>query len=495
MLRICLKPLLETDLEVLTLSEPRVENKMGTMPVGKLLISMAVPMMISMLVQALYNIVDSMFVAKLSQDALTAVSLAFSMQNLMFAIAIGTGVGVNALLSKSLGEKNFELANKAAGNSIFLSLCMYAIYVIIGIFFVDVYFDMQTNDVVIAQLGKDYMHTILIVSLGMLGQICMERLLTSTGKTFYSMITQITGAVINMIMDPIMIFGYFGFPALGVKGAAIATVFGQFVACLLGLYFNLKKNTELTFSFKYIKPDLDVIKRIYAVGIPSIIMQSIGSIMVFGLNKILIAFSTTAVAVFGVYFKLQSFIFMPVFGINNGMVPIIAYNYGARNRRRIVDTTRFAVVTAVGIMTIGLIIFQVAPELLLSIFASGNPEEDAALIKIGVPALRTIAFHFPIAGICIMLGSVFQALGKPMYSLINSIARQLIVLLPAAYFLSLTGNLNMVWFAFIVAEGASLLFSLIFFKRVLKLIDFKDVEIPGSIEISEKSEDSETVTE
>lgn len=492
MLLICLKSLLETDSEVIKLTEVRTENKMGTMPVKKLLISMAVPMMISMLVQALYNIVDSMFVAKLSQDALTAVSLAFSMQNLMMAIAIGTGVGVNALLSKSLGEKNFELANRTAGNSIFLSLCMYVVFILIGIFFVDIYFDMQTDDAVIAQLGKDYMFTILVVSIGMLGQVCMERLLTSTGKTFYSMITQMTGAVINMIMDPIMIFGYFGFPAWGVKGAAIATVFGQIVACLLGLYFNLTKNTELKFSFKYIKPDWDVIKRIYSVGIPSIIMQSIGSIMVFGLNKILIAFSTTAVAVFGVYFKLQSFVFMPVFGINNGMVPIIAYNYGARNRERITGTIRFAVTLAVGIMAAGLVVFELAPDLLLSIFASGNPEEDAALLKIGVPALKIIAIHFPVAGICIMLGSVFQALGTPIYSLINSIARQLVVLLPAAYILARIGGLDLVWFAFLLAETTSLVISLFFFKRVLKLIDFRDSD---SVSEDEKvSEDAKALT-
>lgn len=470
------------------MSEVRAENKMGTMPVRKLLISMAVPMMISMLVQSLYNIVDSMFVAKLSQDALTAVSLAFSMQNLMMAIAIGTGVGVNALLSKSLGEKNFELANRTAGNSIFLSLCMYVVFIFIGIFCVDIFFDMQTDDAVIAQLGKDYMSTILLVSVGMLGQVCMERLLTSTGKTFYSMITQMTGAVINMIMDPIMIFGYFGFPALGVKGAAIATVFGQIVACILGLYFNLTKNTELKFAIKYIKPNWDVIKRIYSVGIPSIIMQSIGSVMVFGLNKILIVFSTTAVAVFGVYFKLQSFVFMPVFGINNGMVPIIAYNYGARNRERITATIKFAVALAVSIMALGLVLFESAPGLLLSIFSSGNAEEDAALMQIGVPALRIIAIHFPIAGVCIMLGSVFQALGTPIYSLINSIARQLVVLLPAAYILAHIGGLDLVWFAFLFAETMSLILSLFFFKRVLKLLDFKDAEVPAKAELSDASD-------
>lgn len=435
---------------------------------------MAVPMMISMMVQALYNVVDSMFVARLSQDALTAVSLAFSMQNLMISIAVGTGVGVNALLSKSLGERNFEAANKAAGNSIFLYFCTYILFVIIGLTTTDIFFDSQTDITSIAQYGKDYMFIVLVASLGLLGQVCMERLLTSTGKTVYSMCVQITGAVVNIILDPIMIFGYLGFPALGVKGAAIATVIGQTIACIVGLILNLTKNKELTFKFSYIKPDIDIIKRIYAVGIPSIVMQSISSIMVFGLNKILLGFTKTAVAVFGVYFKLQSFVFMPIFGLNNGLVPIVAYNYGARNRERIMKAVKLAMAYSFIIMAAGCVIFETCPELLLSIFKSSNPAENAEMIKIGVPALRIIAVNFVIAGVCIIMGSTFQALGNAVYSLVVSVARQLVVLLPAAYLLSLTGRLDIVWFCFPIAEAMSLLMSLIFFRKTLKQIDFKD---------------------
>lgn len=458
------------------MSEVVKENKMGTMAINKLLISMAVPMMVSMLVQALYNIVDSMFVARVSQDALTAVSLAFSMQNLMIAITVGTGVGVNAILSKSLGEKRFDRANKVANNSIFLAGCTYVLFLILGLTVTDKFFAIQTDDAAIMQCGIDYLSVVLTCSFGLVGQVCLERLLTSTGKTFYSMIVQMTGAVANMILDPIMIFGYFGFPALGVKGAAVATVIGQCIAMCVGIIINIKKNKEITLSFKLMKPDAEIIKRIYKVGVPSIIMSSISSIMVFGLNKILIGFTTTAVAVFGVYFKLQSFVFMPVFGLNNGMVPIVAYNYGAKNSERIIQTIKYAIGYAFTIMVFGFLLFEIFPSWLLGIFKSENPAENAAMMEIGIPALRVIAIHFVIAGVCIIMGSVFQALGKAMYSMVVSVCRQLVVLLPAAYLLSLTGNLNMIWFAFPIAECVSLLISTISYRKVRKLFEFKSTD-------------------
>ena len=452
------------------------ENKMGVMPINKLLVSMAVPMMISMLVQALYNVVDSIFVARVGQDALTAVSLAFSIQNLMISIAVGTGVGVNAFLSKSLGEKDFKTVNKVANNSIFLAICTYIFFVLLGLTIVKPYFLAQTDEDIIVQYGVDYLSVILICSLGLLCQVCFERLLTSTGKTVLSMATQVTGAIINIILDPIMIFGFFGMPALGVKGAAIATVIGQSVASIVGLILNLKFNTEIKLNFKDMRPNVEIIKRIYAVGVPSIVMSSISSVMVFALNKILIGFTKTAVAVFGVYFKLQSFVFMPVFGLNNGMVPIIAYNYGARNKDRIKKTIKCAMAYAFTIMLIGTILFESIPDVLLSMFKSGVEAENIAMLQIGVPALRIIATHFCVASICIIMGSTFQALGKAVYSLIVSVARQLVILVPAAFLLSLTGRLELVWFAFPIAECMSILVSTFLFRKTMKLLEFDEKE-------------------
>lgn len=439
------------------------ENKLGTMPINKLLITTSLPMIISMLVQALYNVVDSMFVSRIEEDALTAVSLAFSLQNLMISIAVGTGVGVGALVSKSLGEKNFENANRAANNAFVLYMITYAVFLLGAFTITRPFFEIQTDDATIIQYGVDYMRTILICSFGMLLQILLERLLISTGRSFYSMICQATGAVINMIMDPILIFGYFGAPALGVKGAAVATVFGQIVAACLGLTFNIKINKDIVLSPKYMPLKAEIVKRIYSVGVPSILMAAIGSVMTFAMNKILIVFSTTAVAVFGVYFKLQSFVFMPVFGLNNGMVPIVAYNYGARNRDRIMKTIKLAMAYAVAIMLIGFVVFETIPGTLLKIFAASDE-----MLKIGIPAMRLIAIPFIVAGANIIMGSSFQALDNAVYSLIVSVARQLVVLVPAAYLLSFTGNLNMVWLAFPIAEIMSSAASIFFFRRQLK---------------------------
>ena len=434
------------------------------MPVPKLLITMSLPMIISMLVQALYNIVDSIFVAKLSEDALTAVSLAFPIQNLMIAIGVGTGVGINALLSRSLGEKKFEQANLAAENGVFLAVISFLLTALVGIFASRLYFVAQTSQKTIVQYGIQYMEVITICSIGVYIQITMERLLQATGKTFYTMITQGTGAIINIILDPILIFGLFGFPRLEVAGAAIATVIGQIVGAALSTFFNIRVNKEIRINMKKFRPNKQIIGEIYRVGIPSIIMQSIGSVMVFGFNKILLFFNTTAAAVFGVYFKLQSFIFMPIFGINNGMVPIIAYNYGARNRKRIMDTIRLATLISIGIMILGVLLFQFFPKTLLGFFDASDH-----MISIGIPALRIISIHFVLAGYSIIISSTFQALGNGVYSLIVSVARQLVVLLPCAWILAECFGLNAVWFSFPAAELISVLLCTLLFRRIDRL--------------------------
>ncbi len=442
----------------------REENKMGVMPVKRLIVSMSLPMMISMLVQALYNVVDSIFVARLSEEALTAVTLAFPMQNLMIAVASGTGVGINALLSRSLGEKRFERADQAACTGILLNLIHYFLFFLSGLFLAVPFIRSQTDDPAILADGSAYLRIVCILSVGVFLQITLERLLQSTGRTFYSMVTQATGAIINIIFDPLLIFGVGPFPRLGVAGAAYATIFGQMVASLIGIYFNLKKNRDITLSWRYIfNPDKAVVKEIYAVGIPSILMMAIGSIMTYLMNRILITFSTTATAVFGVYFKLQSFIFMPVFGLNNGVIPVLAYNYGARNAARIKEALRFALTLAVSVMVIGAMLFETVPNLLLGLFSASGE-----MLAIGIPALRIIAVSFPMAAVCIVLGSVFQAFSRSVYSLIISVGRQLVVLIPVAWLLSKTGAVQAVWWAFPAAEIASLILSVYYFRRVYK---------------------------
>ncbi len=441
------------------------ENKMGVMPIPRLLITMSLPMMISMLVQALYNIVDSMFVAQLNEDALTAVSLVFPVQTLMIAVAAGTGVGVNALLSRNLGEKNFESANNAARNGIFLGIVSYIVFAIIGSVGSRLFFTLQTDNPVIITYGTQYMVIICALSVGIFMQVTFERLLQSTGKTIYNMITQGTGAIINIILDPILIFGMFGFPKLEVAGAAIATVIGQIVAVCLSLYFNISKNKEININMRRFRPHGPTIAIIYKVGVPSIIMQAIGSVMTFGMNKILLMFSSTAAAVFGVYFKLQSFIFMPVFGLNNGMIPIIAYNYGAKNKKRIVHTIQLSVIIAVLIMIVGLIIFQTSSGFLLRNLFDASDH----MLEIGVPALRTISLSFIFAGFCIIAGSVFQALGNGVYSLIISAARQLVVIIPVAYIFAKLFGLHMVWWAIPIAEIVSLILSIFLLRRIHRL--------------------------
>ena len=426
---------------------------MGVLPINRLLVSMSVPIMLSMLVQALYNIVDSIFVSWVSENALNAVSLAFPVQNLMIAVATGTGVGINALLSKSLGEKKFDRANLTATNGVFLGVCSYVVFAVLGALFSQTFFQIQTDVPEIVEGGTAYIKVCTICSFGIFIAISVERLLQATGKTIYSMYTQMLGAIINIIFDPIFIFVFH----MGVLGAAWATVLGQVAGACLGVYFNATMNTEISLSFKGFRPNGAIIRRIYSVGVPSIIMASIGSVMTFGLNKILIGFTTTATAVFGVYFKLQSFVFMPVFGMNNGMVPIVAYNFGAKKPDRMMKTVKLAMCYATGIMFIGVAIFQLLPGVLLGLFqASDN------MLAIGVPALRTISFHFLIAGFDIVCMSFFQSLGHGVLSLVVSLMRQLAVLLPVAWLLSLSGKLEIVWWAFPIAEVVAMLLCMIF---------------------------------
>lgn len=436
------------------------ENKMGVMPVNRLIITMSLPMIVSMLVTALYNVVDSIFVAKIGEKALTAVSLSFPIQNLMIAISTGTGVGINALLSMNLGRKDFRAVGKVASNGLFLAACSSLLFIIFGLFFTPVFFQGQTSDPEIIQYGCEYLKICSIMCFGLFLQITNDRILQATGKTIYTMFTQGTGAVINLILDPIMIFGLLGCPAMGVAGAAWATVIGQIAGMFLSIYFNVTKNHEVKLDVKHFRPHFQTIRSIYAIGVPSIIMASIVSVMTFGMNKILMVFTSTATAVFGVYIKLNSFVFMPVFGLNNGMIPIVSYNFGAENRLRIKKTIILCILYATGIMTLGFIIFQIFPEILLSFF-NASPE----MIEIGVPALRIISFSFLTAGFGIVSGSVFQALGRGVLSMNVSLIRQLTVLLPAAWLLSRTGNLNLVWLAFPLADVAAVILCTVFLRK------------------------------
>ena len=437
------------------------ENKMGVMPVNKLLISMALPMMISMLVQALYNIVDSMFVAQISENALTAVSLAFPAQNLMIAVGTGTGVGINALVSRSLGERNGERANLIANNGLLLYVLSGIVFALFGIFGSRLFFRAQTSDLEIVELGTQYLRICCLLSTAIFLQFGFERILQATGRTIYTMLTQGLGAIVNIILDPILIFGLFGAPKLGVSGAAVATVFGQICAASLACFFNKKKNDDIVINPKKYHLQAHAVKSIYAIGIPSICMASIGSVMTFGMNKILIGFTSTAAAVFGVYFKLQSFVFMPVFGLNNGMVPIIGFNYGARKPDRLMKTMRLAVTYAVSIMIIGMILFWAFTPQLLAIFNA-----SAQMLSIGIPALRIISLSFLLAGFDIIIISVMQALGHGVISLIISILRQLAVLLPAAFIFSKIWGLNTVWIAFPLAECVALTVTILFWRKV-----------------------------
>ena len=439
------------------------ENKMGVMPIGKLLANMALPMIISMLVQALYNVVDSIYVSRISESAVTALSLAFPVQNLQIGFAVGIGVGINSLLSKSLGEGNQEAANRTAGNGMILMFIVTAAFMLFGIFGVRPYYEIQSTVRETVEGGIDYSRIYCLFVLGSFMQIYSERLLQSTGRTVLTMVTQATGAIVNIILDPIFIFGWFGLPALGMAGAAIATVIGQWTGALLGLYFNEKHNSDVQFGRRYAKLDGQIVKGILTVGVPSVIMNGIGSVMTFGMNQILQGFTETATSVFGIYFKLQSFFFMPLFGLNGATISIVAFNYGARKPERIMKTLKLACVAGLTLMVSGLLVFQLVPDLLLDMF---NPTEE--FLVLGRSCLRTISWSFPIAAVCIILSASFQALGNGIYATITSICRQLVVLLPAAYLLSLSGNVNLIWLSYPIAELASGTATLFFFIRIYR---------------------------
>ena len=443
------------------------ENKMGVMPVGKLLVNMATPMILSMIVQALYNVVDSIYVSQISESAVTALSLAFPVQNLQIGFAVGIGVGVNSLLSKSLGQRDQEAANRAAGNGMFLMFIAVAIFMLFGIFGVRPFYEMQSDVRETVESGIAYSRICCVLTLGIFMEILGERLLQATGRTFHTMITQGVGAVINIVLDPILIHGWFGLPAMGVAGAAWATVIGQWIAALLALYFNEKHNPEVQFGRRYFKPHAATIQQILTVGVPSIIMNGIGSITNFSMNQILLGFRAigeTAAGVYGIYFKLQSFFFMPLFGINNASISIVAYNYGARKPERIVKTLKIALAAALVLMLCGTAAFQLIPDVLLNLF---NPSET--FMELGCRALRTISWHFPIAAFCIVISASFQALGNGMYSTITSLCRQIVALLPAAYLLSLTGDVGNVWWSFPIAELVSACACTYFFLRIYRM--------------------------
>ena len=444
-----------------TIPQELQENKMGVMPIGKLLFNMALPMIISMIVQALYNVVDSIYVSQVSESAVTALSLAFPVQNMQIGFGLGIAVGVNSLLSKSLGEKNQEAANYAAGNGIFLVIIAVALFMLFGVFGARPYFEMQSTVEETVEGGIAYTSICCVLTLGCFAQMLGERLLQSSGRTVYTMISQSTGAVINIILDPIFIHGWLGLPAMGVAGAAIATVIGQWIAAGMCLFFNLRFNPDVQLGLKYIRPRAQTLKPILAVGIPTLVMNSIGSVMNFGMNQIFQGFQETATGVFGIYYKLQSFFFMPLFGTNNATISIIAYNYGARKPERMTKTLRLALVTGLCFMLFGLTVFQLVPEALLGLF---NPSDE--FLRMGIKALRIVSIHFPIAAVGIMLGASFQALGNGIYSTIVSLCRQLLVLLPAAYLLSLTGNVDNVWWSFPIAEVVSALVTLTLYRRL-----------------------------
>ena len=444
-----------------TPNSPLQENKMGVMPVGKLLFNMALPMIISMMVQALYNVVDSIYVSQVSESAVTALSLAFPVQNMQIGFGVGIAVGVNSLLSKSLGEKNQEGANYAAGNGIFLMLISVVLFMLFGIFGARPYFAMQSTVAETVEGGTAYTSICCIFTIGCFTQILGERLLQASGRTFYSMISQTTGAVINIILDPIFIHGRFGVPAMGVAGAAVATVIGQWIGAAVCIYMNVKHNPDVMLKLKYLKPRKETLNPILAVGIPALIMNSIGSVMNFGMNQIFQGFQETATGVFGIYYKLQSFFFMPLFGVNNATISIIAFNYGARRPERMIKTLKIACSAALCFMLAGLLAFQLLPEMLLGLF---NPSEE--FMAMGVMALRIISIHFPVAAFCIILGACFQALGNGIYSTIVSLFRQLFALLPVAYLLSLSGNVNNVWWSFPIAEVVSATVTVALFRRL-----------------------------
>lgn len=449
------------------------DNKMRSRPMGRLLLGMALPLALSMLVQALYNIVDSIYVAKISTEAVTALSLAFPIQNLQIGFATGIAVGMNSLLSKSLGEGNRNRANRAAGNGIFLMFVAVALFMLFGAFGSRPFYAMQTDVKEVVEGGAAYTSICCLLTLGIFVEVMGERLLQASGRTIYTLFTQGTGAILNIILDPLFIFGCepLGIPSMGIAGAAVATVIGQWVAAVMAVIFNFTSNPDVQFGLKYLRPNREISRVILSVGVPSVLMMAIGSVMNFGMNQVLLGFGAIGLvgsAVFGLYFKLQSFIFMPVFGLNNACISIVAYNYGARQPKRITGAIKLTLLTALAIMLLGMAAFLLIPETLMGFFASENQADAKALVDMGVVALRTICFSFPLAAVGIALSSSFQALGVGVYSTIASLCRQLFVLLPVAWLLSLTGQVNNVWLAFPIAEVFSLAVILLLYRRIYR---------------------------
>lgn len=450
------------------------DNKMRTMPIGRLLAGMAIPLALSMLVQALYNVVDSIYVARISPNAVTALSLAFPIQNLQIGFATGIAVGMNSLLSKSLGEGNRENANRSAGNGIFLMAIAVVLFMAFGLFATKPFYAMQTGEAEVVEGGAAYTSICCILTLGIFVEVLGERLLQASGRTIYTLFTQGTGAVLNILLDPLFIFGFapLGIAPMGIAGAAVATVIGQWVAAIMAVIFNMTRNPDVKFALRYLKPSREITGKILTVGIPSVLMMAIGSVMNFGMNQVLLGFGAIGLigsAVFGLYFKLQSFFFMPVFGLNNACVSIVAFNYGARQPQRIMKTMKLALCAIMTIMLLGVTAFQLVPDVLMGLFATSQEADSLALMDMGITALRTISLSFPMAAVGIALSASFQALGIGIYSTVTSLSRQLLVLLPVAYLLSLSGQINSVWWAFPIAEVVSLIVSVFFFIRIYKL--------------------------
>ena len=438
--------------------EQAKQNKMGTQSIPKLLLTMSLPAMFSMLIQALYNIVDSIFVAQINENALTAVSLAFPIQTLILAVSVGTGIGISSLISRRLGEKRREEASCAASHGIILGLASWALFAILGALFTPAFFNAFTQDTQIVEYGCQYVYVVTIFSFGIFLSVNIEKSIQATGNMIYPMCIHLIGAATNLILDPILIFGLLGFPKLGVLGAAVATVAGQILGMLFGLIILFTKNHEIHVSFKGFHFSRQAVKDIYAVGFPSIIMQAVSSLLTVCLNGILIGFSPTAVSVLGVYYKLQSLVFMPVFGLNQGSLPIMGYNYGAKNRKRLIHTIKLACIVAFSIMMVGTLIFWGLPGQLLKMFNASD-----SMLSIGIPALRLISLSFLLASINIVLSNLFQSMGCGLRSLIVSLIRQLAVILPVAFLLSRVLGVNGVWLAFPVAEIVGFVLSVVFF--------------------------------
>lgn len=450
--------------------EEKRENKLGSMPVGKLLVSMSLPAMFSMFIQAMYNIVDSIYVAQIGENALTAVSLAFPVQNLIIAMSVGTGVGLSSLISRRLGERRIDEARDAASHGVVLAVLEWLIFLVFGLFFTPMFFNAFTSDPTIVSMGVDYTSVVSVFSFGIFIQIAIEKILQATGNMIYPMLFQLTGAIANIILDPIFIFGWFGVPKMGVKGAAVATVIGQIMAMIFAIIVTAKKTGSVHVKLRGFRFDKRITKDIFAVGLPSIVMQSIGSVMVMGLNNILMAFSSSAVAVLGVYFKLQSFVFMPVFGLGQGAMPIMGYNYGSKNRERLMHTLKLSSAISLGIMAVGTLIFQIFPKQLLLLFQATDE-----MLAVGVPALRIVSACFVFAALGITFSNFFQAVGHGTKSLYLSLLRQLVILLPAAWLFAKFGSLQLVWYSFPIAESCATVIALLFLANVYKK-EIKDLE-------------------